>query len=214
MRNAVRKYYVANKTKEPKGVSKKSQLLKAGLELFAKKGLNGTTIRDIAKLSKVNSSMISYHYKNKEGLYRACLKDIGENQLKFITGILTPAKDKNDYNNKLTTLASELLDFFMKEKFSGLILIREFDRNQSPAADIFKKIFSSTFDELIAFFKSAKKNKLIGKDKDEFTLASFCLGLLFSQMRFDVIKNKIYKKSLQQTRQRNLFLKQFPQSLT
>lgn len=213
MSNVKKKYYVSNKVRAVKSVSKKSLLLKAGLELFAKKGLKGTTIRDIAKLSKVNSSMISYHFKNKEGLYRACLKDIGENQLQFITDILTPAKNKNDYQNKLSDLAENMLDVFAREKYSGLILIREFDRSQSPASDIFKKIFSSTFDQLLSFFKTAKKNKLIPRDKDEFTLASFCLGLLFSQMRFDIIKHKIYNKSLQQTRQRNLFLKQFPLSL-
>ena len=141
MSNAKKKYYVSNKARIAKSVSKKSLLLKAGLELFAKKGLKETTIREIAKLSKVNSSMISYHYKNKEGLYRACLKDIGENQLQFITDILTPAKNKNDYRNKLTELADKMLEVFDQEKYSGLILIREFDRVQSPAADIFIKIF-------------------------------------------------------------------------
>lgn len=208
------KYYVSNRAKVRSSVTKKTQLLKAGLQLFAKKGLKGTTIRDIAKASKVNSSMISYHYKNKEGLYKACLKDIGDNQLKFMHDILTPAKSKNDYILKLELLAEQMLEVFTKEKYSGLLLIREFDRTQSPAADIFKKIFSTTINQLVVFFQSAKKNKIISNKKDEFTLASFCLGLLFSQMRIDHLKHKVYKKSILQPKQKMLFIKQFSSSLS
>lgn len=210
----VNNYYVTATDEEQSSLSKKQLLLDAGLELFAKKGLNGTTIRDIAQLSKVNSSMISYHYNNKQGLYRACLENIGTTQLKFLSEILSPVENKEDYINKLNILATRLIEVFTENKYSGMLLIKEFDLVNSPAGDIFNSIFSDTFDTLNLFFKSAKAKKVISEDKDEFTLTSFCIGLLFSQLRLDYIKHKIYNKSLINQTQRELFLKQFISSLS
>ena len=49
------------------------QLLVAATPLFAARGLHGTRVRDIARASGINPSMISYHFGGKEGLYRAVL---------------------------------------------------------------------------------------------------------------------------------------------
>ncbi len=205
-----KKYYVSKQnasSNEP--MTKKQKLLSAGLTLFATKGLTGTTIRDIAQLAQVNSSMISYHYKNKEGLYRACLNDIKNNKLAFIKMTLTKPTSAKDYKNKLEQFAHEFIEIFSKDKYSGMLLIREYDRTQSPASDILKQIFLTTFDHIIDFFKGAKKAQLVSAQKDEHMLASFCLGILFSQMRLDFMKNKIYKKSLSQKQQRKVFMSHF-----
>jgi len=130
-------YYVSQSVRDKKMVSKKQRLLDAGLELFAKNGLNGTTIRDIAQTSGVNSSMISYHYQSKEGLYRSCLKYIAETQLQFLSDILKPVSSKKDYDDTLTTLATRLIKVFTENKYSGMLLIKEFDLVNSPAGDIF-----------------------------------------------------------------------------
>ena len=155
------KNYVTKVPLKARSKSKKDQLLVAGLELFAKKGLNGTTIRDIAKLSGVNSSMISYHYKNKQGLYKSCIQYIGETQLNFLSELLTPAKNKTDYKNTLETLAERLIQNFTENKYSGMLLIKEFDLAHSPAGDVFNSIFSYTFNSLTQFFKQAQKQKII-----------------------------------------------------
>lgn len=42
--------------------------------LFAKKGLNGVSVRELAREAGVNLSMISYYFGGKEGLYAAVLK--------------------------------------------------------------------------------------------------------------------------------------------
>ena len=46
--------------------SARKQLLDAARALFARRGLSGTSIRDIAQAAKVNSSMISYYFESKE----------------------------------------------------------------------------------------------------------------------------------------------------
>lgn len=49
------------------------KLLEAGLQCFASRGLDGVTIREIARLSGQNSASITYYFGGKEGLYRAVL---------------------------------------------------------------------------------------------------------------------------------------------
>lgn len=50
-------------------------ILAAARKIFAEKGIDGTSVREVAKAAKVNSAMIYYHYRDKTGLYRAVLSD-------------------------------------------------------------------------------------------------------------------------------------------
>jgi AcrR family transcriptional regulator len=48
-------------------------LLKAAIRIFAKKGFEGASIREIADAAGVNSSLISFHFGGKAGLHAAAL---------------------------------------------------------------------------------------------------------------------------------------------
>lgn len=48
-------------------------LLKAAIRLFAEKGYEGASIRDISDAAGVNSSLISFHFGGKAGLHSAAL---------------------------------------------------------------------------------------------------------------------------------------------
>ncbi len=49
----------------------KQKLLDAALEAFAESGFKGTSTRDIAERAGVHHPLITYHFKNKEELWRA-----------------------------------------------------------------------------------------------------------------------------------------------
>ena len=50
------------------------QLIHVAQHLFAEKGFKATTIQDIAREAGVNVSLVSYHFKGKEGLFCACIE--------------------------------------------------------------------------------------------------------------------------------------------
>lgn len=50
-------------------LSTRDKILKISHKLFAEKGLNGVSVREIAKECNVNVSAINYHFNNKENLY-------------------------------------------------------------------------------------------------------------------------------------------------
>lgn len=51
-------------------------LIEAALTCFAKDGYDATSIRTISAAADKNSSLISYYFKNKEGLYREVFKHL------------------------------------------------------------------------------------------------------------------------------------------
>jgi AcrR family transcriptional regulator len=55
--------------------SKRQEILKAAMELFAEKGFRGTTTRDLAARAGVNEAIIFRYFINKTGLYRAILEE-------------------------------------------------------------------------------------------------------------------------------------------
>lgn len=52
---------------------KKTEILQAAEELFAQKGFDGTSVRDIALHANVNLAMISYYFGSKEKLLEALI---------------------------------------------------------------------------------------------------------------------------------------------
>jgi AcrR family transcriptional regulator len=49
-------------------------IIKAAVRLFAEKGYQGTSVRDVVAKARVNQAAINYHFKGKDGLYLAILK--------------------------------------------------------------------------------------------------------------------------------------------
>jgi hypothetical protein len=67
-------------TKEELGT--KDKIMEIAHNLFAKKGFEAVSVRDISKEADVNISAISYHFENKLGLY----KNVIEHRMKTMVG--------------------------------------------------------------------------------------------------------------------------------
>src|SRR3954469_12747940 len=53
---------------------RRTQLLEIALNLFAKKGFNGTTTKEIAIAAGITEAVIFRHFPNKQALYEAVLE--------------------------------------------------------------------------------------------------------------------------------------------
>jgi TetR/AcrR family transcriptional regulator len=51
----------------------RARILEAAEDLFAGRGLTGTTLREVAERAEVNSALVHYYFGTKEGLYREVL---------------------------------------------------------------------------------------------------------------------------------------------
>ncbi len=55
-------------------MDKKQQIIEAAIELFAQKGFEGTSIRDLAAKADVNVAMVNYYFGSKEKLFEALVE--------------------------------------------------------------------------------------------------------------------------------------------
>ena len=70
----------------------KDRLLIAGMALFAARGFNGVSIRELAAQANANSSMITYHFGSKKGLYLAVYQYIADLLNKKVTHVFIEHK--------------------------------------------------------------------------------------------------------------------------
>lgn len=182
--------------------SARQVLVKAARGLFARRGLSGTSIRDIANAAGLNSSLISYYFESKEGLYRACIEEIAANSLQTTQKVLQPAESEVEFRLRLQMFLDALFALFLEDRDTGLILVREYDRLHSPAEEIFRESLLKLLNTLTAFFRHAQGRGLLANDRDPFTLASLLFGCVVSQMRMDHIQEKAYRKTLLDPREK------------
>ncbi|MGZ3709065.1 MAG: TetR family transcriptional regulator, partial [Bdellovibrionota bacterium] len=91
-------------------------LVQAAKTLFAQKGFDGTTVKDLSELAGVNVSLVSYHFGGKDGLYRACLEEFGQNRLAAAQRMLQPPSSLEEFRIRLTMYIEEMFTFQSEQK--------------------------------------------------------------------------------------------------
>lgn len=79
----------------PTEASSRDRVLESAIEEYATYGYAGARIDRIARRVRLNVRMIYYHFGSKEGLYRACLKEIylrSAEMLERASGVEDPEK--------------------------------------------------------------------------------------------------------------------------
>ena len=60
----------------------KSRLLRAGGEIFSRKGYRAATVREICRRARVNLAAVNYHFSGKQNLYEAVFLEAHEKSLR------------------------------------------------------------------------------------------------------------------------------------
>jgi AcrR family transcriptional regulator len=81
----------APRKQQQRSVRTKQKLLDAALEAFSENGFKGTSTRDIAERAGVHHPLITYHFKNKDELWRSAAKYVFRD---FLAG-LTEAQEQH-----------------------------------------------------------------------------------------------------------------------
>lgn len=102
---------------------KQVQIMETAEVLFAEKGFNGTSVRDIAEKANVNLAMISYYFGSKDKLLEALFGYRGEiYKLKLESMI-----ENNEMTSleKMNTLIDHYIDKVMQQQCFSRIMVRE-----------------------------------------------------------------------------------------
>lgn len=200
--------------KEEKEKSKQRILISA-TKLFAQKGYNGASVREICKDAHANICMISYFWGGKEGLYRGIIENLVEKQIQYAKSFLNfeiepSSLPKNEQIKLLYTVVDKIIDFLYGEVISddlfGFLLRTQQCRKvpiTSPAFVYFRKIVAAVFDKSMNNKDIIyKTNFIISQINSPRVLPAFSLELLnqktFTPEDKEIIKKnaKIYIKAL------------------
>ncbi len=82
---------------QQRSVVTQQKLLDAAIQAFSENGFNGTSTRDIAERAGVHHPLITYHFKNKDELWRAAADRLFR---EFTHSLAASLEDNKDMNPK------------------------------------------------------------------------------------------------------------------
>jgi len=102
---------------------KQVQIMEVAEQLFAEKGFDGTSVRDVAKKAGVNLAMISYYFGSKEKLMEALFRYRGHNIKMQLQNMLQNSEMSS--LQKIYTLIDNYIERFMNQQCFHKIMARE-----------------------------------------------------------------------------------------
>lgn len=99
----------------------KKRILEVARRLFAENGFDGTSVREIAKQSDVNLAAINYHFKSKENLFWAIMREGYERAEEFCSQYMKESSSVEELSLKVFARfqeEGELVRNYMKMSLS------------------------------------------------------------------------------------------------
>jgi AcrR family transcriptional regulator len=118
------------------GKERRAQLLDVGRRLFAERGLDGTSIEEIAARAGVSKPVVYEHFGGKEGLYAVVVDREVERFLTMATTLL----EGEDTMAKFEIAAVQLLKYIQENSDGFRILVR--DSNPTSGSGTFASLIS------------------------------------------------------------------------
>lgn len=139
-----------------KDENSKQKILNAATKLFAHKGFDAVSVREICKEANVNLCLISYYFGGKQELYNAIIDDLIEKQTRYANTFLDFSVNprtlkKQEQIELLYTVLDKFIDFFYSKITNDLILLLLKEqqspdcRMKTPAFEYLKKLIGAVF---------------------------------------------------------------------
>ncbi|MCX7978277.1 MAG: TetR family transcriptional regulator, partial [Bdellovibrionaceae bacterium] len=154
--------------------------LKAAVDLFGERGLDGVSLREVAERAGVNQALISYHFGGKEGLFFACIEDFNLGRIETLKGVLTEPQSAEDLKLRLKIFLENVVHQCASDCRVARIILRELQtRRDNP--EFFKRMLdtvSPLHKLLTEFLDRAKGKGLLKEDLDTEMAGTILLGIL------------------------------------
>ena len=152
-------------------MDKRSVILSAAEKLFAEKGFEGTSVRDIAHLAGVNLAMISYYFGSKEKLFEALVE--------YRSGYTTELLQELAQDEHLGPMQKmyQLIDFYVDRillnyRFHNIIS-RQFSTLQSSdMKEMLMRMKEKNLEQIRKIMDDGEKKGVFRKVDLELTLAT------------------------------------------
>ena len=90
--------------------ARQEQLLDIAVRLFARKGYEGTSLRDIAEEARITKAALYYHFPNKEALYERIVLESMQNLVDTVSAAMARAPSPADRVREFMLASADFLD--------------------------------------------------------------------------------------------------------
>lgn len=135
-------------SREPSHREPADRLIAAAGPVFARRGFDKATVREIAGVADVNLAAVSYYFGDKMGLYRAVVASIRRKRERQFP---TPAVDAADPAETLGRLVDTLLSRMLSGKESGWesqLMMREIHQPTIVLREMIEEYFRPLYEAL------------------------------------------------------------------
>jgi AcrR family transcriptional regulator len=174
----------------------RERLIETSTVLFAQKGFDGVSVKELADGAGVNVSLISYHFGGKENLYRACLEQFGKARLEVAERVLQAPETVDELRFRFKMFLEEIFSAHVEKACAAQIIHRECEMELPVAQEIFKNTFLKIWGTVVSFFEAAQKNGVIRRELDPMIVAAQVMGGALHIARSDKITSKFFGKSI------------------
>jgi TetR/AcrR family transcriptional regulator len=123
----------------------KLKLMEAALPLFATKGYSAVSIKEISEAAGVNSALINYYFKSKDGLYTAVVASQFD---KFRTMILRPDLEKLEPIERIRQFILNFIRLHQANPYIRRLMTSEINQ-PSPCFEQFGREYLSKFSAVL-----------------------------------------------------------------
>lgn len=142
------------KANSPSATETRTALIEAALELFGRKGFDGTSTREIAAAANANIGSIAYHFAGKEGLHIAtadhiveAIEAIAAQAIGDVHALPAVPDDPEAARAQLFSLLEHMMEFFVMRPEAGDIA-RFVMREMSQPSAALDRIYNGVFEPL------------------------------------------------------------------
>lgn len=168
-------------------------ILSAARRVFASRGIDGTSVREVAQAASVNTAMIYYYFKDKEDLYRAVLAD-SFSALRAIWNndiFKRPAPVRL----KIQTYVEGYIRFQQVNEDLRRIMAMEFAGSGGNSTWICEKYFSDNYERLSKIFREGMRTGELKKFNTPLAVASM-VGVIIHNFILQPMAEHVYGKSV------------------
>jgi TetR/AcrR family transcriptional regulator len=150
------------------------RIVEAAERLFAARGFDGVSIRDIAEAAGVSKANVFHHFANKWELYQAVL-DASAQQLNDLLEALRP--EHGEAREMLATFTGEHLACMLEQPNACSLFLRQMlDPKQGEDSALVRNVLSERFEMIVASLARLRERGSLRADVDPTVLAMLLLG--------------------------------------
>lgn len=172
--------------------------------LFAIKGYDGVSIKEISDAADVNIAAINYHFESKANLFSHIIDQFLSELFVSSRKTLIPPQSPEDLKVRLEIFVRQTIEAILRQPEIITIIHREMERSNA----VFQKTILKHREALIEFLDKAKKNQLLAPDVDPVFAAAFLMGQISHGRRKDSAGKDLFGQSPSAEKLRNQWIQQ------